>query len=270
MGNYCRQSSEGCSLHHARFSSLVPSLRASRHHALAATMIGNGVAGRLAEGHARCEEACVLGLRWACAAFCTSSAGAVFVRSQPDPLHLVLNEPRLRAVVQLGRARALVARNVWQPFGAYWRSGGKMAKTIDLSPVTESRHGPNRLRLRSTIAGGAVSGTGEVSQLAAPYGCCIQQGKSPAGNGENTPPLCPLARAEGRAAQSKAINTAAAAGPWMKPLSTLPMRFAGLWDREPLLPPLLRLGFFPNSDKAGCRWQRRPSSPSSSMTRICF
>jgi hypothetical protein len=59
--------------------------------------------------------------------------------SQPDPLHLVLGEPLLGAVVKLGRARALMrrhllgvleraavaevavipgARKVWQPIGA--------------------------------------------------------------------------------------------------------------------------------------------------------
>ena len=60
----------------------------------------------------------VLGVAVACAAFCTSSSWRRFQCSQPDPLHLVLGEPLLRAVVQLGRARALVARNVWQPLGA--------------------------------------------------------------------------------------------------------------------------------------------------------
>jgi hypothetical protein len=91
-------------------SSLVPSLRASRHHALAATMIGHGGAGRLAEGHARCLEAGYARVAVACAAFCTSSSWRRFQCSQPDPLHFVLGEPLLRAVVQLGRARALVSR----------------------------------------------------------------------------------------------------------------------------------------------------------------
>ena len=40
----------------------------------------------------------------ACAAFCTSSSWCRFQCSEPDPLHLVLGEPLLRAVVQLRRA----------------------------------------------------------------------------------------------------------------------------------------------------------------------
>jgi hypothetical protein len=73
-------------------------------------MIGHGGAGRLAEGHARCLEAGYARVAVACAAFCTSSSWRRFQCSQPDPLYFVLGEPLLRAVVQLGRARALVAR----------------------------------------------------------------------------------------------------------------------------------------------------------------
>ena len=75
-------------------------------------------AGRLAEGHARCVEAWCARVRGGLCRLLHVLELGRFQCSQPDPLRLVLGEPLLRAVVQLGRARALVARNVWQPLSA--------------------------------------------------------------------------------------------------------------------------------------------------------